>query len=139
MIHAGELSMEFFGTLVGHQGQSLLNAVYLGCLFWIVLVWPRRLHNLLAFRLSCALYAVSLFVGVVVNVYLSSTSQMVAVRPGVQNAGYGIYLSLISPLIFLASFLLAIESVFPRLRGKLQPLSPPRKKSRPRDEDEDED
>ena len=109
--------MEFWNLLMGGQGQAWLSASFLVCLFWVALVKPLRIRSLAVFRIACLFFAASLVTPALVNLFLAATRLApMPPRIGQQDPGWSIYLSAVAPVLFMISFLLAIESVIPGRR-----------------------
>ena len=107
-------------NLLSAQARSWLDPAFLVCLFWVALIKPERIRSLLAFRLACVLFAVSVIAPTLVNLYLFGDRPVRQPnRLGAQDPGAGLYLSVISPLLFMISFILAMDTVIPWRRQRV--------------------
>ena len=116
---------ELFQMMFGGT-KSWVEAAYLTCLFWIVLTRPEKIRSLLLFRLACVTFAATLLIPAVVRYFLMGEDAMMFMRRGpvsTADSQLGMILMLFSPLLFAASFLMAIDSVTPRRRGRIDQAS----------------
>jgi hypothetical protein len=113
-----------FGGDLGGQ-RSWLEAAFLVCLFWVALARPERIRSLLEFRIACLLFAAALITPTLTNLYVfrDSLTPGGRINPAGKQSDFasGLYLHVITPLLLLLSFLLAIDSVTPRRRAEVPP------------------
>ena len=107
--------MDFWNLLFGGRAGSWTHVALLACLFRAALGQPERIRSVAGFRIACLYFALALIAPTLVNLYVLGNRPVAQLgRPLNQDPGAGIYLSVISPVLFMISFMLAIDSVMPR-------------------------
>jgi hypothetical protein len=99
-----------------------LEAAFLACLFWVALRGPERIRSLTQFRIAYLLFATTLIAPSLINIYIlvdnpNRIGRNVAGRPELVSEE-GLYLHLVTPILLMLSFLMAIDSITPWRRTK---------------------
>jgi hypothetical protein len=108
-----------------------VQAAFLACLFWIAASKPERIHRPRQFRIACIVFATTFVAPIVATVAMQETGRNKPLFLG-YSLTKSVAVSLVGPALLMVSFLLAIESIAPRLGKKQPPPSPPDSDVKPR-------
>ena len=101
-------------NFLGRGQMVFVEAAFLICLFWTVLIKPERIASVKKFRLACSLFGFELIVPTLNNLYQICEGALSFTPTGRQQSlGLSMWLSTIGPLLLMTSFLLAINSIMP--------------------------
>jgi hypothetical protein len=105
--------LEFLNFL-SRGNMVFVEAAFLVCLFWTALGRPERITSIGKFRLACSLFGMELIVPTLINLYQIGGGALSGTPAGRQQSlGLSMWLTTVGPLLLMASFLLAINSVMP--------------------------
>jgi hypothetical protein len=96
-------------------GEHLLAAALLVCLIWIAVARPQRICNVMLFRIACWAFALGFLTPSFITLFFAGNGNGAINRLGAaaraQGASFALYAYLLSPMLYMASFMFAISSV----------------------------
>jgi hypothetical protein len=108
-----------------------VQAAFLVTLFWIAASKPELIHRPRQFRIACMVFATTFVAPALAIIALYDQSRDKPPSLGDYLTNF-IAASIVGPALMMVSFLLAIESIAPRLGKKQPPPSPPDSDVKPR-------
>ena len=110
--------MDFLTSMLSGVG-DVLKAAMLVCIVWVLVYKPEQVGNGALFRAGIWMFALSLLLPTLANVYFTAASDAPIGRiaaPDPKTAALRIYVGSISPILFFLSVLFITEAIMPRGR-----------------------
>lgn len=104
-----------FLTLLLRSPASIIEAVFLGCLFYVAVARQERIVRMGRFKIACAVFGFELVVPAFLSLYFHLSTPAGANRPfpDDQLVSMSVWLTVVTPTLLALSFWLAIGSVLP--------------------------